>query len=77
SLNIVRGRLRWFRTSLQPIHDKQGRVSQVLLNATDIHEIKKMQQQLLELNLDLEKRVAERTAEVQDLYDNAPAGYHS
>ena len=47
SLNIVRGRLRWFRTSLQPIHDKQGRVSQVLLNATDIHEIKKMQQQLL------------------------------
>jgi len=77
SLNIVHGRLRWFRTSLQPIHDKQGRVSQVLLNATDIHEIKKMQQQLLELNLDLEKRVAERTAEVQDLYDNAPAGYHS
>lgn len=26
---------------------------------------------------ELEKRVRERTAEVQDLYDNAPAGYHS
>ncbi|MFN8401891.1 MAG: PAS domain S-box protein [Anaerolineales bacterium] len=26
---------------------------------------------------ELEERVRERTAEVQDLYDNAPAGYHS
>ncbi|MBI3172167.1 MAG: PAS domain S-box protein [Chloroflexi bacterium] len=29
------------------------------------------------LNNDLERRVRERTAEVQDLYDNAPTGYHS
>jgi PAS domain S-box-containing protein len=29
------------------------------------------------LNAGLEQRVRERTAEVQDLYDNAPAGYHS
>ncbi len=29
------------------------------------------------LNNDLERRVRERTAEVQNLYDNAPAGYHS
>jgi PAS domain S-box-containing protein len=30
-----------------------------------------------ELNRSLERRVAEQTAEVQDLYDNAPCGYHS
>jgi PAS domain S-box-containing protein len=29
------------------------------------------------LTTGLEKRVTERTAEVQDLYDNAPTGYHS
>ena len=29
------------------------------------------------LNNDLEERVRQRTAEVQDLYDNAPIGYHS
>ncbi|MBK6792803.1 MAG: PAS domain S-box protein [Anaerolineales bacterium] len=29
------------------------------------------------LFLELEERVRQRTAEVQDLYDNAPAGYHS
>ena len=29
------------------------------------------------MNYTLEKRIKERTAEVQDLYENAPAGYHS
>jgi PAS domain S-box-containing protein len=32
---------------------------------------------LRELNRTLEDQVAARTAEVQDLYDNAPCGYHS
>jgi PAS domain S-box-containing protein len=35
------------------------------------------QRELRELNRTLEARVAARTAEVQDLYDNAPCGYHS
>lgn len=35
------------------------------------------EQALLEAHADLEHRVVVRTAEVQDLYDNAPCGYHS
>ncbi|MEI7770575.1 MAG: ATP-binding protein [Chloroflexales bacterium] len=39
--------------------------------------LKAAQQELLELNRTLEERVRQRTAEVQDLYERAPVGYHS
>ncbi len=77
SLTAVGGVPRWYRTSIQPIHDEHGRVVYALVNSTDIHELKQAQQELIELNRTLEARIAERTAEVQDLYDHAPAGYHS
>jgi PAS domain S-box-containing protein len=68
---------RWFRTSIQPVRDLSGKTSLALLNATDITELKTTQQELEDLNKYLERRVLERSAEVQDLYDNAPCGYHS
>lgn len=77
SQGVIRGALRWYRTSIQPIHDEHGRVVYALINSTDIHDLKQAQQDLLELNRTLEERINEGTAEVQDLYDNAPAGYHS
>lgn len=75
--SLIRGQLRWYHTSIQPIHDGTGRVIYALINATDIHELKLAQQELLDLNQTLEERVKQRTAEVQDLYENAPTGYHS
>jgi PAS domain S-box-containing protein len=74
---MVKNGLRWFRVAFQPLHDEAGKVTQVLVNATDIHDLKTAQQELQELNRTLEEKVAKRTAEVQDLYDNAPTGYHS
>ncbi|MFN8469325.1 MAG: PAS domain S-box protein [Caldilineaceae bacterium] len=66
-----------YRVSIQPIHDAQGKAVMALLSATDITALKQTQQELEELNRVLEERVAQRSAEVQDLYDHAPTGYHS
>jgi len=46
-------------------------------NSIDIDDLQGARRTLLELNYLLEDRVRERTAEVQDLYENAPCGYHS
>ncbi len=77
SISMVNGKPRWYRTSIQPLHDENGQVARVLINATDIHNLKMAQQELQDLNHTLEERVKQRTAEVQDLYDNSPIGYHS
>ncbi|MEI6179414.1 MAG: PAS domain S-box protein [Chloroflexales bacterium] len=74
---VVQAQPRWYRTSIQPMHDEAGTISYVLVNSTDIHAFKEAQQALLELNHTLEERVKQRTAEVQDLYEHAPTGYHS
>lgn len=65
-----------------PIEVNAGIVSYMGQNMTmgisrDITDRKQAQQKLEELNRTLEDRVKERTAQVQDLYDNAPVGYHS
>lgn len=75
--SLVLGRPHWYRITLQPIHDDHGRISYVLVNAADIHDLKTTQQELRELNQSLEARVVARTAEFQNLYDHAPNGYHS
>ena len=74
---MIQGKPRWYSASIQPIHDEDGVIQQVLVNSYDIHDLKTSQQKLEELNRTLEERVNQRTAEVQDLYNNAPAGYHS
>jgi PAS domain S-box-containing protein len=67
----------YYRISVQPIHDEVGKVVMALMSATDITSLKQAQHELMELNRTLEERIQERTAEVRDLYENAPTGYHS
>lgn len=50
---------------------------EILAVVRDITALKAAQGALLELNRTLEEKVNERAAEVKDLYDNAPNGYHS
>lgn len=68
---------RWFRESIQPIHDEAGKVVYALINSTDISDLMLAREELEALNRHLEQRVRERSAEAQDLYDHAPCGYHS
>ena len=56
---------------------KIGEEDILLSVVRDLTVRKRMEDQLRELNLELEKRVQERTAEALALYNNAPCGYHS
>ena len=49
----------------------------VISMSADVTERKKAMEQLRLLNQKLEAKVAERTTELEDLYNNAPCGYHS
>ncbi len=82
------GSVSWIHDRSFPIFGAKGEIVRTTGIATDITERKlaeaaarqseeKYQHELLELNRSLEERVQERTAEVQDLYENAPTGYHS
>ena len=67
TVEVLRGPA-WYRSSVQPVRDASGNAVMALLSATDITELKRTQQELVELNRTLEARVAERTAEVRLAY---------
>ncbi|MFN8383620.1 MAG: PAS domain S-box protein [Anaerolineales bacterium] len=71
------GSIRWVWDRAFPVFDEKDKLIRATGILADITETKKAEMDLLELNQNLEQRVNERTAEVQDLYQNAPAGYHS
>ncbi|MBK9601879.1 MAG: PAS domain S-box protein [Anaerolineales bacterium] len=70
------GGYHWFDVIYSP-RIVDGEVKSLTAFAYDINDLKIAQSELLELNSTLEERFQRRTAEVQDLYDNAPNGYHS
>ncbi|MFM8370010.1 MAG: PAS domain S-box protein, partial [Chloroflexota bacterium] len=61
--------LHWYRLSIQPLHDQEGQVAGVMLNANDINNLKSIQAQLMDLNQTLEDQVQARTAEVREIYE--------
>ena len=78
------GTMRWIHDRSFPIFDEQGELIRTTGLAEDITRRKEVDIALREsenkyrvLSEELEERVQQRTAEVQDLYNNAPAGYHS
>ena len=78
------GRIVWIHDQARTINDEHGNPHLIHGVMYDITERKEAEKSLREseekyrlLSQELEERVQERTAEITDLYENAPAGYHS
>ncbi|WP_119072872.1 PAS domain S-box protein [Aggregatilinea lenta] len=81
SLSAIAEGRRWYRTSVQPVLDASGKGVAATINAVDITAIKEVEEALREAYDTLEKRVVERTAELQAAKDrleailnNSPSG---
>ena len=63
-VNLPAGGTAWLQISMEPVHNQEGQVFQVVINAVDISTIKQAQQKLQDLNSELEARVHARTADL-------------
>ena len=60
------GRVFWVLTNVQPLfNDPQGALSGFVTTITDITELKRSEQEIIRLNVDLEGRVLRRTAQLE------------
>jgi PAS domain S-box-containing protein len=67
-VDVPTGR-RWYQSTLVPIHDERGAVTRIVGVARDVTERKAAEAEIHELNVRLEERVAERTAELRSSRD--------
>ena len=65
-LRAANGDYRWFLVKGVPLHDAEGNILEWFGTCTDIDDLKQAEAQILELNRDLEQRVAERTVQLQE-----------
>ena len=63
----VDGVYRWFKTRATPLRDKQGEILKWFGTCTDIEDQKQAQWHIAESARELERQVAERTAELREL----------
>jgi signal transduction histidine kinase len=66
----------WIAWTNRIVRDEQGQVSEILSVGTDITQLKRAEEAIRELNTSLERRVAERTAELAEARDRAEAADH-
>jgi PAS domain S-box-containing protein len=78
-VNPQTGEKRWLQTTKVPLRDLQGKIIGLMGINRDITELKQAEERLLQAHGELEKRVAERTAEISQerhllrtLIDNLP-----
>ena len=76
------GAYRWWLVRGAPVLDDAGRILKWFGTCTDIDELKRAQAQIQSLNIELERRVGQRTrelrermAELQTIFDTAPIGF--
>lgn len=65
-VNDSRGQSRWIRWEALPWRDSDDRVGGLVIFSEDITEAKRAQSALLDLNSELERRVEERTSELEN-----------
>src|SRR6202158_2163881 len=59
------GVFRWFLTRIRPVRNSEGRIVRWFGTDTNIHEQRELRQSLIEARQELEIRVSERTAELE------------
>ncbi len=72
-LSGANGQMRYIESQSNVIHDARGRAAQVLVVSRDVTERRQADEAIRELNASLERRVAERTAELAVARDRAEA----
>ena len=65
-VELASGEKRWLLTSKLPLRDGEGKIVGLVGIGRDITERKRSDEEILRLNADLERRVNERTAELQE-----------
>jgi len=63
---VQKGRKLWIRSYIYPVKDDNGEIQNVVMIHEDITERKRAEAELKKLNEELEQRVIERTAEIEN-----------